>query len=196
MSTFPVIRGERTIDIAGLAIGLCLGAMAYWLAIVPVTNQRSIQAAQATELANVRAAMEDQRAKHSGTQSAIDRLKLELASCEVKPALVSSLNTRIMELSELAAESGLVVVTIRGEDAKPINKRVQVPIKVIARGPYFAVARFLKDVNVKFRDTAIERFNAAAVRSENEEDDALTQIDFSWYAVYEGASDMANAPNP
>ena len=31
MSTFPVIRGERTIDIAGLAIGLCLGAMAYWL---------------------------------------------------------------------------------------------------------------------------------------------------------------------
>ena len=92
--------------------------------------------------------------------------------------------------------TALCSCSIEGEDARPANKRVQVPIKVIARGPYFAVARFLKDVNVKFRDTAVEKFNASAVRSENEEDDALTQIDLTWYAVYDGASDVASTSNP
>lgn len=196
MTKFSIMKGSRTIDCVGAAVGICLSIAAYWLAVLPVLSQRSLEAARATELANLRMATEDQRAKQGSAISAIERLKAELASCEVRPVPVSALNTRIMELGELAAESGLVVVTIKGEDAKPANKRVQVPIKVIARGPYFSVARFLKDVNVKFRDTAVEKFNASAVRSENEEDDALTQIDLTWYAVYEGASDVASAPNP
>ncbi len=196
MTKFSVLNGVRTIDFAGAAVGICLSFAAYWLAVLPVLSQRSLEAARAAELANLRMATEDQRAKQGSALSAIERLKAELASCEVKPVPVSALNTRIMELGELAAESGLVVVTIKGEDAKPSNKRIQVPIKVIARGPYFSVSRFLKDVNVKFRDTAVEKFNASAVRSENEEDDALTQIDLTWYAVYDGASDVASAPNP
>lgn len=196
MIKFPAIKGVRTIDCAGVAAGVCLSLAAYWVAVLPVLNQRSLETARATELANLRIATEDQRSKQGSALSAIERLKAELASCEVKPVPVSALNTRIMELGELAAESGLLVVTIKGEDARPSNKRVQVPIKVIARGPYFSVARFLKDVNVKFRDTAVEKFNASAVRSENDADDALTQIDLSWYAVYDGASDVASAPNP
>ncbi len=196
MKELPILRGERSIDALGIAIGVVLSGMAFWLAIVPVMNQRSIQTARATELSNIKAELEDHRARQSGTQVAIDRLRSELARCEVKLAATSSLNTRIMELSELATESGLEVVTIKGEDAKQANKRVYVPVKVIARGQYFAVARFLKDINVRFRDTAVDKFAAAAERSEKESGDAVVEIDLSWYAVYEGASDMATAPNP
>lgn len=196
MKELPILRGERSIDALGIAIGVVLSGMAFWLAIVPVMNQRSIQTARATELSNIKAELEDHRARQSGTQVAIDRLRSELARCEVKLAATSSLNTRIMELSELATESGLEVVTIKGEDAKQANKRVYVPVKVIARGQYFAVARFLKDINVRFRDTAVDKFAAAAERSEKETGDAVVEIDLSWYAVYEGASDMATAPNP
>ena len=196
MSKSATFETVRLIDLAGIAATVCLSFGAYWVAALPVITQRDIRTAQIKELINLTASEQDQIAQRASSEKALERLKIDLAKCEVIPVSVSALNTRIMELGELATESGLEVETVKGEDAKALAQRVHVPIKLIARGPYFSVARFLKDLSVKFRDTAVERFMVTADRSDNGGEQGLAQIDLTWYAVSEGASDLASAPNP
>ena len=196
MSKRASFTSVRLTDAAGVAAAVVLSFAAYWIAVLPVVVQREIDAGQRNELAALKVSAEDQRVNRDNADLAIERLRSELSKCEIIPTSVNLLNTRIMELGELATESGLVVETIKGDESKPANKRVQVPIMLIARGPYFSIARFLKDLSVKFRDTAVEKFTIAAERTENQGESGLVQIELSWYAVSEGASEVAGVANP
>ena len=189
-------RGVGLIDIGGALAVAAVSALGYWIALRPVLMQRETQHAQATKLQSLRTAVEDGAKMKEKAEVTLAKLQRELAGCEVQLQAASTLNARLAELGELAARSGLVVQSMRGDDAKVSGQRVQVPIKMVARGSYPAIGAFFRTLATTYRDTAVERFSASADRSDKQGGDGAFWVDITWFAVSDGAGDVATVPAP
>lgn len=184
------------IDACGVAAALGLAAAAYWAAVKPVLTQRESRQAQVQRLAQLRTETEEGSRTKEKADSTIAKLTGELAGCEVQLLPVSTLNKRLVEIGIIAAQNGMTVETLRGDDAKSVGQRLNVPIRLVARGSYPACAAFLGVMSNHYRDTAVEHFGLVADRSDNAGGSGTLTVDFTWFAVSDGAGDVAAVPNP
>jgi Tfp pilus assembly protein PilO len=171
------------IDAIGLAIVAALGVGAYTLQIQPMLHSRQAHATLTTDLA----ARQQKTTELKDTlRSAVARratAQRSFADSNISLEPASQLNQRILRLTELATESGLVLDAI--EPGKPSHgaRYEAFPIHLSGRGDYRNCTKFLKNLQAKLRDSGVTRLELSASPGINAPATGGFAFDLIWYTA-------------
>jgi Tfp pilus assembly protein PilO len=193
MSDLNLSRHLRKIDAAAMAYCLMISAVAYFAVIAPSTNRREEQARQQSEIAELRAQL-DQTAKFQKQLSAqliTRQAELERTAVQLEPA--SSVNHRLSSLTQIASGVGIALDAIEPGTQNNASDFSRVPIRLSGKGSYAASARFLSQLKQRFPDTAV---GSMRLTSDPAAPDVSPSVwfDLVWYAAPEGSKRVTSAP--
>ncbi len=181
------------IDIAGAAICLSVTAIAYFTAIAPSATRREQQISQQTEIADLRAKL-DQTSKFQRQLSAqLTARQGDLQKTAIQLAPASSVNQRVSSLTTLAAGVAITLDSVEPGTQYDASDFSKVPIKLSGKGSYAASAKFLSQLKERFPDTAVGSMRLASNPAEPASVPTVW-FDLVWYAAPEGSAKVTSAP--
>ncbi len=145
---------EWRMDSIGVAVFIALTGLAYLLEFEPAMRDRDALRAGATELA-------DKRETSTRLQSTIYSLNNQIQArqaaqaTELKLQPPTQINDRLSALSTLATDHGLTVEAIEPGEAKGAVRYSTIPIRILGRGKYPQVARFIHALRTELPDTSV-----------------------------------------
>ena len=169
---------------AAVCAGLTLGA---WVAVVrPLARHRDEYRARRAELASHRERA-DALASALGEWNrrlAEARQALERAPLRLEPE--SRINERLDRVTSLAVDGGLLIDEMQpGEPETARHYRV-VPVKIVGKGSYPAVAAFLHRLRAQFPDTGTRSFEAVHSGPEPESSALTFHLELVWFTALQG----------
>jgi hypothetical protein len=181
--------GLWRIHAAGAGVILALVAAV----LVLIVRPRLAAAARAVEERLTLVGLEEE-VRLSGSRSHDTRRAAAalLAEIEGKPAVLgpaADLNRRVGQISAAAEFLGLKVIELIPGAEDPLPSHVKYPIRLRATGPVSAVPGFLRSLHGAFPDLAVVNISVRANPVDSAENatrvQALTSVDFEWYAERE-----------
>lgn len=171
------------IDVIGLAIVLGLSIGAYALQIQPLLQSHATHATLTADLTakQQKAAELKETLRSVGTRRAEAQRTYAENNISLEPA--SQLNQRILRLTELATESGLVLDTIEPGKSAHAERYEAFPIHLSGRGDYRNCTKFLKILQDKLHDSGVTRIELSASPGINVPATGGFAFDLIWYTA-------------
>jgi Tfp pilus assembly protein PilO len=146
------------IDLAGAAIALAIGAIAYWAAILPVNNARLILSEQRKSLQDSEKAFQETTAATADLRAEFAHLRETLGANPVKLGASANVNSEISHLTELATGLGLKVAEILPGEATYSRQYGSVPIHLTGSGSFRAWTSFAHRLCTDCPDVWVDSF--------------------------------------
>jgi Tfp pilus assembly protein PilO len=181
------------LDLAGAAIVLAVGAIAYWAVIAPANNSRQALAEQRKSLQESEKAIRETDTATANLRQEFSQLRADLAANPVKLGASSSINSEISHLTELATGLGLKVAEIQPGEATYFRQYGTVPIHLSGTGSFGAWTGFAHRLCIDCPDVWVDSF-ALNGKPENPGAYADFAVDLVWFVQPQGqvASDKAD----
>jgi Tfp pilus assembly protein PilO len=146
------------IDLAGAAIALAIGAIAYWAAIVPANNSRQALLEQRKSLQDSEKAIQETKAATANLRDQFSQLRAAIAANPVKLGASSGVNSEISHLTELATGLGLKVAEVQPGEATYCRQYGAVPIHITGSGSFGAWTGFTHRLSTDCPDVWVDAF--------------------------------------
>jgi Tfp pilus assembly protein PilO len=168
------------IDLAGVALCAILSVGAYFAGWQPLENSRAAEEARASALSLAREQVGALSLSSRSVRGQLTKAQTAIAKVDVPLQPVATVNTRMAELTTLAAECGLDVQYTQMGAVTSNNRYAQVPIQLSGAGTYRTCALFLHRLRERFGDTGMKSFEIAAMPSASSN---VTSFNFQlvWY---------------
>ena len=149
------------LNIIGLSLCLAATAAVYWFGVNPMIQKHNSVKAQATALKQA----QDQESKASTQLAKMVQLKSDLikhiktSSLQLKPR--SYLNQHVSEVSRLAQDAKLKVISLQPGKSKSNDRYLVIPIQVTGSGTYPQIVAFLNQLHSVYPDTLVFSFRVS-----------------------------------
>lgn len=181
----------------GVALTGLIGVAGYLLTIEPALDERDAAMRRSAELANA-----DRDALVAEANLRVSRRELEqrrarLESLAIRLEPVSRTNDRMVRLTQLAEQSGLVVSTIEPSSPSAQGKHLLVPVKLVGTGSFKHAHEFLAQIKQQFPDTRVDGLQITAAAAADVP--GQIQLECTWFAArneFAEASPTSSASSP
>lgn len=169
------------IDAIGCAVCAALAGLWYFAGVHPLSEARAARESARTLLCDRDAQIAELYASRSAFQKSLRDMQERLNTGQVQLQPPEQVNTRIDQLTQLAAACNLRVDQIKPESPTVLAKYTTIQIRLEGAGSWADAARFLHRLKEKHPDNGITGFE---LRGEPEASDKVPHFAFSliWYA--------------
>ena len=169
------------IDVMGITACALVTGVCYVALIRPVSSNRLAYAQLQPQLVERAQAVKDAKARFAAMQSELEGTIKQLADLPLRLEPSSRVNSRLAQLTDLAAEMGIEVHQVQPDPARAGKRYDVVQIALSGSGDYGQVTRFMRRVHDTFADTAVVKFDlksgGATVSA------AQFNIGLAWYTL-------------
>lgn len=180
-SRYDFLTRNWRIDLLGITACALVTVVCYVALIRPVSGNRLAYARLQPQLAERAQAVKDAKARLAVLQSELNETKKQLAGLPLRLEPSSRINSRLAQLTDLAAEVGIEVHQLQPDPARAGKRYDVVEIALSGSGDYGQVTRFMRRLHDTFADTAIVEFDlksgGATVTA------ARFDIGLAWYTL-------------
>jgi hypothetical protein len=169
------------IDAVGCAVCAALAGLWYFAGVRPLSEARASRESARTLLCERDAQIAELYTSRSAFQKSRRDMQERLDAGQVQLQRPDQINTRIDQLTQLAAACNLRIDQIKPEPPTVLAKYTTIQIKLDGAGSWADAARFLHQLKEKHPDNGITGFE---LRGEPEASDKVPLFSFSliWYA--------------
>lgn len=188
MPRFIRFHEHWRIDLAGVLGLLLVTALALGVAFLPLFWRWESQV-------RLREQLEERRARAGEQDQSIEMMTARVAelraAAQVGPVVLrasTSVNQRLAELTQLAAEADLAIEEMKPGDAWPEGSLTVAPIRLAGTGTYQAATRFMRMLRDRFPDMAVDGFDMH--RRPGPASSSAVRVDVRWFRL------TTDEPNP
>jgi hypothetical protein len=178
------------IDVMAIALFITLSISAFVAQFLPLLRARQTYTALAADLSAKQQKLtelkETLRLTHA--RRIVFQANLTDSNFILEPA--SHLNQRILELTELAAEQGLILDGIEPRRGVISARYETIPIRLTGRGDYRSCTQYLKSLHTRLQDSGIVRIELSSSPGVHNAAIAGFAFELVWYTTPTGVSDI------
>jgi len=203
VKTNALVHKGWHVDALGAAVCIVLTAGVYLAGVEPLIRRHDEYADQlkTLEAEQARAAHLERTLK--AVQAHLAKVQREAAEGTLRLRPLATAPLHVAEISQLAADSGLVIDDIQTATPVPGEYAVAVPVRLSGTGTYTACTLFLSRLRRALPETCVLSFTLAD-RGQQPASPAAFEMDLRWHAAREDATPSAgasqalsaNPPNP
>ena len=172
----------RRIDMMGAGVLIGMTALAFFAGLQPLIHARHERRQLLNSLSESQARRQQLEKQASSLNTELDTIKEDLRSSQITLESAGSLNSRLMEITDVAERHDLKVeVRQPGQPAYQTRFGI-VPITMQGRGGYADLSGFLHDLNGTYRDTGVRTFEITGGEGEADEEPRWS-MELSWYVL-------------
>lgn len=181
-----VMLNNKQIHVVGIGMVLVLAAGGYWLGVDPLLDARFRAGIESAKAASVERDAQVAETTLRGERMELEQQQRRLGESVIRLEAPSRLNDRMVRVTSLAAERGLVVGQIEPGTPSVAGQHTIVPFKLAGRATFSEMTRFLAALHGQFPDTRVDSLSLAAGAEEGK--DGSFSVECAWFAAQEGSA--------